>query len=110
MEDAMRVLGGMVNFGSVSRRVQDIPTEALAWGGGPVIDGLFLILPNSMVATTASYAAILFALMVCAQKNSFQLAANGISSKKLAGALVMIVASLYLTLASTSSVFLYFNF
>lgn len=110
MADAERVLRGMADFESaLGTLTASIPTAGLAWGGG-LSDRLLLELPNGVVPYTWSYAMIVTALVIIFQKNAFELMSGKLGWGKVIMGASVFSAALYFTLASTSSVFLYFNF
>lgn len=109
-EDALRVIRGMANINSVfDFRTIAIPTSSLAWGGW-FSDYLLRWLPAGLAANALCFGAIVLALGIISQKNSFELMASGQSMAKLSGAILLFCISLYSTMATTSTVFLYFNF
>lgn len=110
MDDARRVLHGMVDIRSVlGQTVASIPTSGLAWGGW-LSDLLVGIFPPGLVAHAPTYLALMTALFVVSQKNSIELSSGTLGTKKLgAGALLLCIA-MYFSLSATSTVFLYFNF
>ena len=110
LDDALRVLRGMVDFRSVfGHSAASIPTSDLAWGGW-LSDVLLKLVPASLVGQTPTYLAILMAFVVIAQKNSMELASGPIGISKLTYGIVLFTVAMYFMLAATSSVFLYFNF
>ena len=110
MDDALRVLRGMVDLDSASGvSVSAIPTADLAWGGW-LSDDLLRFLPNGMVGHAVAYCAIALAFVIIAQKNAYQLMAGDLGRVKTVGGAALFSVGMYFTLATTSSVFLYFNF
>jgi alginate O-acetyltransferase complex protein AlgI len=111
LDDAMRILSGMVNFRSVAdERIKDVPTEGLAWAGAGS-DQLLSLMPVGIAANFLCYAMVLVAFVVIAQKNSYQLTTDSsIGWKKTAWMVVIFGVAMYSTVQSTSTVFLYFNF
>jgi alginate O-acetyltransferase complex protein AlgI len=110
MEDALRVLRGMANVPSAfSTQIADIPTSQLAWGGWQM-DFWLLALPAGLAAQLVTYLSIVLAFAVITRRNAFELTVREITlGKSIAGAFLFSVA-LYASIASTTSVFLYFNF
>ncbi len=110
MPDALRVLRGMVDIGpALSQTAATIPTSGLAWGGW-MSDVLINVMPPNLVAHLPAYAAIVVAFVLIAQKNSLELSSGTLGNAKTwAGALLFCIA-MYVSLAATSTVFLYFNF
>jgi alginate O-acetyltransferase complex protein AlgI len=110
LDDAIRILRGMVDFRSVlSHSSASVPTSDLAWGGW-LSDILLQFMPASFVGQTPTYLAIIAAFVMIAQKNSMEIASGAIGANKLIYGAALFSVALYFTLAATSSVFLYFNF
>lgn len=111
MRDAMRVLGGMVDVGSLFHcNVADIPTKAFAWGGW-FSDDLLSALPTGLAANILCYGLMAIAFVVIKQKNSIELMKSGdYGACKVLGALLLFCVALYSTILTKSPVFLYFNF
>ena len=109
-DDAIAVLSGMVDFGSISSfPVAAIPTANLAWGGS-LIDRLLQLLPVGLAANIICFMAILIGFIIIHQRNSNELMSGGISNLKLIGAFSLFCVAMYCKMATMSSVFLYFNF
>jgi len=110
IDDATRVLRGMVDFRSIlSHESASIPTYDLAWAGVQS-DRLLQILPASLVGQIPTYLAIIAAFVMIAQKNSMEMASGYLGVNKLIFGAMLLSVAMYYTLAATSSVFLYFNF
>lgn len=110
LDDALRVMRGMVDIHSViNLPATAIPTYSLAWGGW-FSDYLLKWLPAGLAANILCFGAIALASVIIRQKNSMELMASDQGVAKLSGALVLFCVAMYFTMASTSSVFLYFNF
>lgn len=110
LADAERVLHGMLDIGSAfGVPVSAIPTAGLAWGG-VLADRLLWLLPHGIVPYVANYAMIALALVLIAQKNAIEWMSGQLGWNKVAIGALMFSTALYFTLASTSTVFLYFNF
>jgi hypothetical protein len=110
LDDATRVLNGMVDFHSIlSHESATIPTYDLAWAGVQA-DKLLQILPASLVGQIPTYLAIIVGFVMIAQKNSMEMASGTIGVKKLIYGGILLSVAMYFTLSATSSVFLYFNF
>ncbi|MBI5559572.1 MAG: MBOAT family protein [Deltaproteobacteria bacterium] len=112
LAEALRILRAMADIGSVNHfPVRDIPTASLAWGGY-FSDYLLRRLPAGLAANVLCFGAIVLALGIISQKNSFELMTTGQSHglAKLSGAFLLFCIAMYSTMATTSSVFLYFNF
>lgn len=110
LNDALRVLRGMIDFRSVfDHSSASVPTSDLAWGGW-LSDVLLRLMSASLVGHITTYMAIVLAFVLIAQKNSMQLASGVIGAGKLTYGIVLFTVAMYFMLAATSSVFLYFNF
>jgi D-alanyl-lipoteichoic acid acyltransferase DltB (MBOAT superfamily) len=108
--DAVRVLRGMIDFGSVfAPPIASTTTANLAWGGW-LSDYLLKALPGELVGYVVAYLMILTAFVAVRQKNSIEIANGVITTNKLVYGVVLFSVAMYFTLAATSSVFLYFNF
>jgi alginate O-acetyltransferase complex protein AlgI len=110
LDDAIRVLRGMVDFRTVfSNPHATALTADLAWGGR-LSDSLLQIMPASLVGQLPTYLALLAAFVLIAQKNSLEIASGTIGTPKLIYGAALFSIAMYFTLAATSTVFLYFNF
>lgn len=111
LSDAMTILGGMINFKSITEAtIADVPTSSLAWAG-VLSDKLLSIFPIGVAANALCYGMIAIAFMIIAQKNSFEMTTTGNSgAAKIAGMTLLFSIAMYSTVQSTSTVFLYFNF
>ena len=110
--DALRVIRGMVDIDSAfNLAVIAIPTRNLAWGGW-LSDYLLRWLPGGLAINAVCFTAIVMALGIISQKNSFELMMSGASQSltKQSGALFLFCIALYSTILTASSTFLYFNF
>jgi len=110
MDDAIRVLRGMIDLHSIfGQTIASIPTSGLAsWGW--LSDVLLLFLPSGFVPHIAAYLAILAAFVIIRQKNALELSSGALGTVKLLSGALLLCVALYFTLATTSPVFLYFNF
>ncbi|MDR6918133.1 D-alanyl-lipoteichoic acid acyltransferase DltB (MBOAT superfamily) [Pseudomonas sp. 3296] len=110
MDDAWRVLSGMVDFRSAFGHTSaPVPTSDLAWGGW-LSDLALQVTPASLVGQLPTFAAIIIAFTIIAQKNSMEMATGAIGRWKVTYSAVLFSVAICFTLAATSSVFLYFNF
>lgn len=110
LDDALRVLRGMIDFGSVfAGTAASLPTSDLAWGGW-LSDALLRLMPTSLVGQIPTFLAITVAFGLIAQKNSMAMAIGAIGASKLLYGIIVFVTAMYFMLAATSTVFLYFNF
>ena len=110
IDDALRIICGMVDIKSVYLPITAIPTNSLAWGGW-LCDYLLKFLPVGLAANMPCFSAVIMAFMIISQKNSFELMMiNGYKKIKLSIALLLFSVAMYSTMVTTSTVFLYFNF
>ena len=110
LDDALRVLRGMIDFRSVfGHSAASVPTSDLAWGGW-LSDVLLELMPASFVGQIPTYLSIIIAFVLIGQKNSMEMASGVIGASKLIYGIVLFAVAMYFMLAATSSVFLYFNF
>ncbi|EOX9126007.1 MBOAT family O-acyltransferase [Pseudomonas aeruginosa] len=111
MQEAMSILGGMIDVRSISSEsLAEIPTSDLAWAG-VISDKLLQFLPIGVVANSLCYGMIAAAFLIISQKNSFELSTTGrIGNLKAIYMSILFCLAMYSTLQSTSTVFLYFNF
>ena len=110
LEDAMRVLRGMVDLGSLAGvPVADAPTADLAWAGFGA-DALLSILSPAAVGALPMLLAIGVAFIVIAQRNSTTCMDGPLGVGRMAWAAVVFSVAMYAMFAATSTVFLYFNF
>ena len=110
MPDALRVLRGMVDVRTaMGQSVSTAPTSAFAWGGW-LSDWLLRVLPVNVVAHAPSLLAIALAFWLIARRNSMELMTLPPTLVSMSAAAALFVVAVYATLASTTAVFLYFNF
>lgn len=110
LDDALRMLRGMVDFRSVmGHNAALIPTSDLAWGGW-FSDVLLKFMPGSFIGQAPTYLAIFIAFVLITQKNSMEMTSGAIGFSKLIYGITLFVMAMYFMLAATSSIFLYFNF
>ena len=110
LDDAMRVLHGMVDIRSAFEPTAALlPTSDFAWGGW-FSDILLELLPASLVGHVPTYLAIIAAFVIIGRKNSMELVSGDMETNKLIYGAILFSVAMYFTLATTSSVFLYFNF
>jgi hypothetical protein len=74
------------------------------------MDYLLRWLPGGLAVNAACFGAIVLALGIISQKNSIEIMTGGYGAAKLAGVLLLFCIAMYTAMATTSSVFLYFNF
>lgn len=111
IDDALRILRGMVDFDSIHQlSVNTVPTANLAWGG-TLSDRLLETLPTGLTANLAPTLMIAVALLIIRRKNAFELTAHTDFGKaKTLAMSTLFCLSLYASVQSKSPVFLYFNF
>ncbi|HHU95002.1 MAG TPA: MBOAT family protein [Alcaligenaceae bacterium] len=111
MDDAWRILKGMVDVASIQGvGVYDVPYQHYAWGGA-LIDTFNRYLPAGMTAYLLSFAMIAIAFVICSQRNAFQMTTLGrIGWGKVAYMTLLFSIAMYATNTSSSAVFLYYNF
>jgi alginate O-acetyltransferase complex protein AlgI len=107
---ARRIFSGMADVSTIGfTPVAQLPTEAVAWAGW-LGDILLAHLPTHMVAQLPVMLMLALGFLLIPQKNAMQWAAEGMSDTKALTTALSLTLSVYMTLMSTSSVFLYFNF
>ncbi len=110
MDDAWRILHGMWDLSSAfNYTVSMLPTSDLAWAGWRA-DTLIHFLPANFIGQIPVYLAIVASFFIISQKNSIELVKEPIGSIKLICSVIFFTVANYFMLATTSSVFLYFNF
>lgn len=109
LDDAVRILRGMINLSSIEMQAANIPVSSLAWAGW-LSDSLLRLLPNAMIAYLHVFVMIVAGLVIISRKNSYELAMGRLGMAKVAAGAVLFGVSLLLTIVSTSTEFLYFNF
>lgn len=110
MDDANRVLHGMVDIGSVlGQTVASTPTSGLAWGGW-LSDDLVRFMSPALVAHLPTYLAIMEAFFLVSQRNSLEISSGPLGLAKTWAGALMFCTAMYFSLSATSAVFLYFNF
>jgi D-alanyl-lipoteichoic acid acyltransferase DltB (MBOAT superfamily) len=107
--DAKRILSGMVDIASIHVPLSAIPTRDLAWAGW-LADDLLRWLPTGLVANILCYCMIAFGFIILCQKNSFEWMSEKHTPTKLYVGVLLFCTSVYATLMSATTVFLYFNF
>lgn len=111
MKDAMGIIESMFSFNSMVKfTILDAPIENLSMLGVQ-IDNLMRVLPAGISAYSVQFAAIACALVVISFRNAFEIVVTEKQSTlKVTGIALMTALALYMTLHTTSAVFLYFNF
>ncbi|EKS6389383.1 MBOAT family protein [Enterobacter hormaechei] len=111
IEDAINILKAMIDIDSIKTiPTNDIPIKNLS-ALGMIADNMAKFVPLGFAAYVIQIMAILFGFLIISRKNSIEL----ITSARLGYHTVMktafvTVLGLYMTLHTTSAVFLYFNF
>jgi len=110
MDDAMRVLTGMLDVSSITNTpLLSIPTSNLAWGGW-LSDILLAWMPVNLFAQLLPCLAFVVAFIIITRQNSVEMTMAPYSTRKVVFSAVSFVFAAYTMLAATSTVFLYFNF
>lgn len=108
--DVVRIVSGMVDLGSIlSFPVSAVPGQGLAWAGW-LGDAMMRVAPVGLVAYALPLALALISFVIVAQRNAMEIAARAVSRRRPWGMLVLLVAAVLSMFASTTTVFLYFNF
>jgi D-alanyl-lipoteichoic acid acyltransferase DltB (MBOAT superfamily) len=107
---ATRIFSGMVDVSTMGfSPVAELPSEALAWAGW-LADPLLAFLPTHMVGQLPVFLMLSLGFLLIPQKNALQWTAEGMNDMKAVVSVLLLTVSIYMTLVSTSTVFLYFNF
>lgn len=110
LDDALRVIGGMIDFRSgFGNATTSTLVSDLAWGGW-ISDLALNIFPASLVGVFPVYLMIIVAFAITTQKNSIEMANGSIGTWKLIYGSTLFSIAMCFTLAATSSIFLYFTF
>lgn len=111
MDDALKVLSGMVAFEDFSIKMASIATEKLAWLG-VMADHLAKVMPAAAVPVVNQMFFIMIAFVLISFRNTSQRYASSraVTMFELLSAAVLSAVAITSTLNSTSQVFLYFNF
>ena len=110
LDDALRVIGGMIDFRSAfGNAANSTPVSDLAWAGW-MSDLALHIFPASLVGLFPVYLMIIVAFVIVTQKNSIEMVNSSIGTWKLVYGATLFTVAMYFTLAATSSIFLYFTF
>ncbi len=110
IEDAIRILRGMSDAGSAfGIALASFDTGKLAWAGY-LMDGLAGVLPAGVAVNVLCFTMIAISFVIVSRNNSFDLMKSGVGTMKFTAALAMFCISMYVVMATTSTVFLYYNF
>lgn len=111
LTDAMTILTSMFNLNSMTNMtIQDVPVDMLAMLGIQA-DKLSTFLPVGLAGYSVQFAAIACAFVIISFKNAIEIVVTDKQSTlKVTWVAFISSLALYMTLHTTSSVFLYFNF
>lgn len=111
LTDAMTILTSMFNLNSMTNMtIQDVPVDILAMLGIQA-DKLSTFLPVGLAGYSVQFAAIACAFVIISFKNAIEIVVTDKQSTlKVTWVALISSLALYMTLHTTSSVFLYFNF
>ncbi|MEE4464859.1 MBOAT family O-acyltransferase, partial [Azotobacter chroococcum] len=111
MDDALKVLAGMIAFEDISIKMASIPTKDLAWLG-IMADRLATVMPAAAVPVVSQMVLIVCAFVLISLGNTSQRYTSGraVNAIELFSAAILGALAITFTLNSTSQVFLYFNF
>lgn len=111
VDDAFRILAGMVNVQSInSLSIDTVPTNALSWGG-TFIDTVSMLFPIGIVENLLCYILIFMGFIMIPFRNAYEMTvAKGCYELKIVWMTLLFVSAVYATIKSTNTVFLYFNF
>lgn len=109
-EDARKVFYGMLDIRTaVSLPVASIEVSHLAWGGFGM-DTLLSIFPTGVAINFLLFVFLGAASFVLSRSNTFEMARGEMTAWKVYGAIPLLSIGILCAIASTSKVFLYFNF
>jgi D-alanyl-lipoteichoic acid acyltransferase DltB (MBOAT superfamily) len=109
LEDAERIISGMVDFGSISIPYREVLTQKLAWGG-VFFENYFFFLPVSVQANILPIIFLVLAVFILRSRNSLELAQGETNWGMVIKTVCLLVVGIAATLVHRSQVFLYFNF
>lgn len=111
LDDAFRILAGMINIQSISAQsLNNVPTYALSWGGA-FIDTASTFLPVGLVENLLCYVLISLGFLIMPFRNAYEMTiSKGQYEVKLVWMFILFISSVYASIQSTNTVFLYFNF
>jgi alginate O-acetyltransferase complex protein AlgI len=110
IDDALRILHGMLDVGSlVFIDIRDLSTQRLAWGGSLFESKLWFLSPV-IQANILPLLLIAISFVFVAQRNAFELSRGRIMPSQLWFGLILLIIGTYASLISSSELFLYFNF
>ena len=110
LEDARRVLRGMVNLDSALHlTIAQTPTDRLAWGGW-MVDHALRVLPPGLAGNLPGFLMFVIAFFLVSRPNAYESLNAAITPLRTASGALLFSLGLYACLAASTSVFLYFNF
>lgn len=110
MASAKKMLKAMFLFKLDLGNTSDFALTAdLAWAGW-MSDHLLTIFPATLIGQLPALFCVFFAFILLRFQNSIELIQGSIRGVKLAYGVLLFTVAMYCSLATTSSVFLYFNF
>ncbi|MFC4991174.1 MBOAT family O-acyltransferase [Rubritalea tangerina] len=108
LNDALSIIKAMLGLNNTIYDAHAMPTEQLAWLGTNA-DKIAASYPVYLITCIPQYLCISIAFYILSCRNSIELT-QSISKKKVILLAIVFTVSIYITVASSSSVFLYFNF
>ena len=110
IEDATRILHGMVDVGSlVFIELRDLPTQKLAWAG-TLFESKIRFLSPVFQANILPLILLLISFVIISRRNAFDICRTSMPPRRLWFGLVLLIIGTYASLISNSELFLYFNF
>lgn len=111
LDDAKNILRGMIDVNSLFYlTIEQAPTKTIAWSG-ILGDTLTQFFPVGIIENFFPLTLILIGLIITPFKNSYEMTiTKGMYGIKTVWMTMLFIISVYATIQSTSSVFLYFNF
>lgn len=109
-DSARRIFSGMGDISTLGWiPVTRLPADTLAWAGW-LADPLLSLFPSYLVGQLPVLLMLSLSFVLIRQKNALQWVTEGVDGPKLACTVFFLTVSIYMTVVSTSAVFLYFNF
>ncbi len=109
-QSALRMLSGLTNLSTLGYVPSDkLSVAQLAWAGWQA-DWLLAVFPTYLVPQLPALSMVLFGFFLLRQKNVLSLADSRHGKTKMVCTVALLTLGISLTLISTSTVFLYFNF
>jgi len=108
--DVVRIGSGMVDLGSIgSATSAHMPAQGLAWSGW-LGDAMMTYAPVGLVAYALPLALAVISVVITGQRNAAQIAGKAVAARRPWAMLALFVVAFLSMFASTTTVFLYFNF